>query len=179
VLVNCGGTGVSRSALETTYDDWRQVVATDLDGPFLCAQAGARQMVEQGSGGRIVNVTSVHEHVPRAGSSAYCSAKAALGMMTKALALELAEHGILVNSVAPGEIATDMTGMKTEEAYDTDRPGNPVGRAGHVNEVASVIGFLASPRSSYVTGSSFTVDGGLMLMAAHGHDLSAEEWRDV
>src|SRR5215218_3163274 len=121
VLVNCGGVGLSASALDMSYDDWRRVVATDLDGPFLCAQAAARHMVEQRSGGRIVNVTSVHEHVPRAGSAAYCSAKAALGMMTKVLALELAEHGILVNSVAPGEIATDMTGMKTEEAYDTDR----------------------------------------------------------
>ena len=177
VLVNCGGTGVSEPALDLSFDDWRQVVATDLDGPFLCAQRAARTMIGQGEGGRIVNVTSVHEHVPRLGASAYCSAKAGLGMLTKVLALELAEHGILVNSVAPGEIATEMTGAETEDAYAIERPGNPIGRPGHVNEVASVIGFLASPRSSYVTGASFTVDGGLMLMAAHGHDDAGKDWR--
>ena len=177
VLVNCGGTGISDLALDLGYDDWRAVLATDLDGPFLCAQAAARTMVRQGAGGRIINVTSVHEHVPRLGASAYCSAKAGLGMLTQVLSLELAEHGILVNSVAPGEIATEMTGKATEEAYDTERPGNPVGRAGHVNEVASVIAFLASPRSSYVTGSSFTVDGGLTQMAAHGHDSLDNSWR--
>jgi len=179
VLVNCGGTGVSEPALDLDYASWRQVLATDLDGAFLCAQAVARRMVAQGDGGRIVNVTSVHEHVPRRGASAYCAAKAGLGMLTKALALELGEHGILVNSVAPGEIATEMTGADTEDAYSRKRPGNPVGRAGHVNEVASVIAFLASPRSAYVTGSSFTVDGGLMLMAAHGHDQLDDSWRTV
>ena len=179
VLVNCGGTGVSEPAVDLEYKTWRQVVATDLDGPFLCAQRAARTMISQGEGGRIVNVTSVHEHVPRLGSSAYCSAKAGLGMLTKVLALELAEHRILVNSVAPGEIATEMTGADTEDAYATERPGNPVGRPGHVNEVASVIGFLASPRSSYVTGASFTVDGGLTLMAAHGHDEAGSGWRKL
>jgi NAD(P)-dependent dehydrogenase (short-subunit alcohol dehydrogenase family) len=179
VLVNNAGTGHSDPALELSYDRWREVLATDLDGPFLCAQRAARLMLEAGHGGRIVNVTSVHEHLPRAGSAAYCTAKAGLGMMTKVLALELAEHDILVNSVAPGEIATPMTGKQEQEAYGQERPGNPVGRAGHVNEVASVVAFLASPRSSYVTGSSYTVDGGLSLMAAHGHDLQQAGWRDV
>jgi NAD(P)-dependent dehydrogenase (short-subunit alcohol dehydrogenase family) len=153
------------------------VLATDLDGPFLCAQHAARRMVAQGTGGRIINVTSVHEHLPRLGAAAYCAAKAGLGMLTKVLALELAEHGITVNAVAPGEIATPMTGMDEAEAFDQQRPGNPVGRPGHVAEVASVIGFLASPRSSYVTGSSYVVDGGLSLMAAHGHDDADAGWR--
>jgi NAD(P)-dependent dehydrogenase (short-subunit alcohol dehydrogenase family) len=179
VLVNNGGTGHSTRALDLDYEKWRSVVATDLDGPFLCAQRAARRMIEQGDGGRIVNVTSVHEHVPRLGAAAYCSAKAGLGMLTKVLALELAEHGILVNSVGPGEIATPMTGIEESEAYHEERPGNPIGRPGHVNEVASVIAFLASPRSSYVTGSSFTVDGGLTLMAAHGHDEAGSGWREV
>ena len=177
VLVNVAGTGHMDTVLELPFDRWRRVLATDLDGPFLCAQAAARILVEAGRGGRIVNVTSVHEHLPRLGAAAYCSAKAGLGMLTKVLALELGEHGITVNSVAPGEIATEMTGMAESEAYHQERPGNPLGRPGHVAEVASLIAFLASPRSAYVTGSSLTVDGGLSLMAAHGHDQAGTDWR--
>ena len=179
VLVNVAGTGHSDRVLDLAPDQWRHVLATDLDGPFLCSQAAARRMAGAGQGGRIINVTSVHEHVPRLGAAAYCAAKAGLGMLTKVLALELAEHGITVNSVAPGEIATPMTGMDEAQAYAEERPGNPLGRPGHVNEVASVIGFLASPRAAYVTGSTYTVDGGLSMMAAHGHDQSSAEWRRV
>ena len=178
VLVNNAGTGHMDPVLELSAQTWRHVLATDLDGPFQCAQRAARRMIADGNGGRIVNVTSVHEHVPRYGAAAYCTAKAALGMATKCLALELAEHGVLVSAVAPGEIATPMTGADESEAFGRERPGNPVGRVGHVHEVASVIGFLASPRSSYLTGSSITVDGGLTLMAAHGHD-EATDWRSV
>lgn len=177
VLVNVAGTGTSTPALELDLADWNRVLATDLTGPFLCARHAARRMVEQGQGGRIINVTSVHEHVPRLGSAAYCAAKAGLGMLTNVLALELGEHGITVNAVAPGEIATEMTGQDEEDAWRTSRPGNPLGRPGHVNEVASVIGFLASPRATYVTGSSYAVDGGLMLMSAHGHDDADPSWR--
>jgi hypothetical protein len=179
VLVNMAGTGHSDKVLDLSYDRWRQVLATDLDGPFLCAQRAARRMAAAGRGGRIINVTSVHEHVPRLGAAAYCTAKAGLGMLTKCLALELGRDGILVSSVGPGEISTPMTGMDESEAFSEERPGNPVGRPGHVNEVASVIAFLASPRSSYVTGTSITVDGGLTLMAAHGHDMADESWREV
>lgn len=179
VLVNNAGTGQSEPALDLTYDRWRQLIATDLDGPFLCAQRAAQLMVKGGQGGRIVNVTSVHEHLPRAGSAAYCAAKSALGMLTRVMSLEVGEHGITVNSVAPGEIATPMTGKPEESAYHVERSGNPLGRPGHVNEVASVIAFLASPRSSYVTGTSFTVDGGLSNMAAHGHDSADPAWREV
>jgi len=179
VLVNVAGTGHSQRVTDLPYDTWREVLATDLDGPFLCAQQAARRMIEAGAGGRIINVTSVHEHLPRLGAAAYCSAKAGLGMLTKVLALELGEHAITVNSVAPGEISTPMTGMDESDAYHEDRPGNPLGRPGHVTEVASLIGFLASPRSAYVTGASLTVDGGLSLMAAHGHDDAAGSWREI
>src|SRR5215212_4924845 len=179
VLVNNAGTGHSDQVLDLSYRTWRDVLATDLDGPFLCAQRAARCMVDAGTGGRIINVTSVHEHVPRVGSAAYCAAKSGLGMLTQVMALELGRRDILVTSVAPGEISTPMTGMDESEAYHEERPGNPLGRPGHVNEVASVIAFLASPRSSYVTGTSITVDGGLMLMAAHGHDMAGAGWREV
>jgi NAD(P)-dependent dehydrogenase (short-subunit alcohol dehydrogenase family) len=178
VLVNNAGTGHSTPVLDLDLETWRGVIATDLDGPFLNAQVAARHMKEHRQGGRIINITSVHEHVPRYGATAYCVAKAGLGMLTKCLALELAEHGILVSSVAPGEIATPMTGMEEQEAYGEERPGNPIGRPGHVNEVASAVGFLASPRSAYVTGTSIVVDGGLTLMAAHGHD-EARKWRSA
>lgn len=179
VLVNVAGTGHSSRVLDTDLETWRHVLATDLDGPFLTCRAAARHMVAGGHPGRIVNVTSVHEHLPRLGAAAYCAAKAGLGALTEVLALELGEHGITVNSVAPGEISTEMTGMATEEAYHRSRPGNPLGRPGHVNEVASVVAFLASPRAAYVTGSSYVVDGGLSLMAAHGHDQAGEEWREI
>jgi len=179
VLVNVAGTGHMDPVLDLSLERWREVLATDLDGPFLCAQRAARRMIADGHGGRIVNVTSVHEHLPRYGAAAYCSAKAGLGMLTKVLALELGQHDITVNAVAPGEIATPMTGMEEQQAYHQDRPGNPTGRPGHVAEVASLIGFLASPRAAYVTGSSYAVDGGLSLMAAHGHDGLDTSWRDV
>jgi NAD(P)-dependent dehydrogenase (short-subunit alcohol dehydrogenase family) len=179
VLVNNAGTGESAPAVAMSYESWRHVLATDLDGPFLCAQRAARLLVEGGHGGRIINVTSVHEHVPRVGSAAYCAAKAGLGMLTKVMALELAQHAITVNSVAPGEIATPMTGLDPADAYFEERPGNPLGRPGHVNEVASVIGFLASPRSAYVTAASYVVDGGLTSMAAAGHDAADPSWRQV
>lgn len=178
VLVNNAGTGSSGTVLDTDLDTWRTVVATDLDGAFVCAQRAGRTMVEQGQGGRIIFVTSVHEHVPRRGAAAYCAAKAGLGMFAKVLALELADHAITVNSVAPGEVATEMTGQAEADAWHARRPGNPLGHPGHVVEIASVIGFLASPRASYVTGASYAVDGGLMLMAAHGHDNAGDDWRN-
>ncbi len=166
VLVNNAGTGSASPFLEHAWDEWRQVLAVDLDGPFLCAQRAARRMVERGSGGRIVNVTSVHEHVPLQGASAYCAAKGGLGLLTKVMALELAEHGIAVNAVAPGEISTPMTGQHDVDPASQDRPGIPFGRPGAASEIAAAISFLAGPDASYVTGTSFVVDGGLLLMAA-------------
>src|SRR4051812_7060845 len=111
VLVNVAGTGHTTPLLDLDLATWREVLATDLDGAFLCLQRAARRMVAAGRGGRIVNITSVHEHQPRVGAAAYCAAKGGLGLLTRVAALELAEHGITVNSVAPGEIATQMTGQ--------------------------------------------------------------------
>jgi len=166
VLVNNAGVGSSESFLELPLEEWQRVLDVDLTGAFVTAQAAARRMVSAGNGGRIVNVTSVHEHVPLPGSSAYCAAKGGLGLLTKVMALELAEHGITVNAIAPGEIATPMTGAHERLPESIERPRIPLGRPGHAREIASAIAYLASPEASYVTGSSFVVDGGLLLMAA-------------
>lgn len=172
VFVNNAGGGHSAPFLEHGADAWQHVLAVDLTGAFLCMQAAARRMVQRGAG-RIIAVTSVHEHVPLAGSVGYCAAKGGLGLVVKVAALELAEHGITVNAVAPGEISTKMTGQQDQDPADNPRPGIPLGRPGHAAEIAHAIRWLASPEASYVTGESFVVDGGLLLMAAQANSMLA------
>jgi NAD(P)-dependent dehydrogenase (short-subunit alcohol dehydrogenase family) len=174
VLVNNAGTGHSTPFLELDLETFRNVVDVDLVAPFLCAQRAARRMVEQRRGGRIVNITSVHEHVPLEGSSAYCAAKGGLGLLTKVMALELAEHGITVNAVAPGEIATRMTGQEDEDPRANDRPGIPAGRPGHAREIAAAVAFLASEDAGYATGQSFVIDGGMLLMGAMANQIAQD-----
>lgn len=166
VLVNNAGTGASSPVLEQGFDDWREVLAVDLDAPFLCAQRAARRMVAEGVQGSIVNVTSVHEHVPLPGSAAYCAAKGGLGLLTKVMALELAEHGIRVNAIAPGEISTPMTGQHNVDPAEQERPGIPWKRPGDAHEIARAVVFLAGDDATYITGVSLVADGGLLLMAA-------------
>ncbi|HVV22838.1 MAG TPA: SDR family oxidoreductase, partial [Pseudonocardiaceae bacterium] len=159
ILVNCSGTGSQELAVDMDFQTWRRVLSVDLDGVFVCSQRAAKHMIAAGRGGRIITITSVHEHAPRVGSAPYCAAKGGAGMLTQVLALELAEHGITVNSVAPGEIATPMTGQ-TDVAPDTrSRPGIPLGRPGHAKEIAAAVAFLATPAAAYVTGASLVVDG--------------------
>jgi NAD(P)-dependent dehydrogenase (short-subunit alcohol dehydrogenase family) len=166
VLVNNAGMGAGSPFVDMAYDDWRRVLDLDLDGAFLCSQRAARRMIESGHGGRIVNITSVHEHVPLRENAAYVAAKHGLGGLTKVMALELAPYGITVNAVAPGQVNTPMTGADDVPPEGVDRPAVPLRRPGHAREIAEVVAFLASPGASYMTGSSLVVDGGLTLMSA-------------
>lgn len=164
MLVNNAGAGIEGSVLELSFEDWRSTFSIVLDGAFLCSQRAARQMVKQGRGGRIVNITSVHEHTPLPNSSAYTASKHGLGGLTKSFALELAPHGILVNSVAPGMVATPINHMREEDAWRIKQPAIPLGRPGHVDEIAGLVAWLGSPSAAYTTGQSLIVDGGFMLV---------------
>jgi NAD(P)-dependent dehydrogenase (short-subunit alcohol dehydrogenase family) len=163
VFVNNAGGAHAAPVLELTLDDWRKTLDLDLTGAFLCLQRAARRMVEQGRGGRLVGITSIHEHLPLRGSAAYCAAKGGLGMLMKSLALELGEHGITANAVAPGEIATKMTGQEDQDPRAEHRD-LPVPRPGHAREIAGMVAFLSSPEGAYTTGQSLIVDGGMYLM---------------
>ena len=174
VLVNNAGRGSSTPALEISLDEWQRVLDISLTGAFLASKEAGRRMVAAGRGGRIVNVTSVHEHVPLEGAAPYCAAKGGLGMLTKVLALELARHGITVNSVAPGEIATPMTGNEDVDPRTVERPGIPAGRPGDAREIAATVAFLASPEAAYLTGQSIVVNGGMTLMAAVANQIAME-----
>ena len=165
-LVNCAGANHRAALLDDTAGGFRHALEVNLVGPVLCAQAAARLMVAAGAGGRIVNVTSVHEHAPLRWAAAYSAAKAGLGMAGRVLALELAPHGITVNAVAPGHIATPMTGKDGVDPRTVALPAIPVGRPGGPDEVAALIAHVVSAEAAYATGASFLVDGGLLLTSA-------------
>ena len=168
-FVNNAGGAPPQPFLELPLDDWRQALEVNLTGAFVCGQRAAGLMVGAGRGGSIVNVTSVHEHIPLRGAAPYCASKGGLGLLTKVMAIELAEHGITVNSVAPGEIATEMTGNEDVDPATVERPLIPLGRPGHAEEIAATVAFLVSPGARYTTGASFIVDGGLTLMGAQAN----------
>jgi NAD(P)-dependent dehydrogenase (short-subunit alcohol dehydrogenase family) len=160
VLVNNAGVQEETPFLELELDTWRTQLAVNLDGAFLMARAACRRMAERG-GGVVVNVTSVHEHQPRPGYAAYCSAKAGLGMLTKVIARELADRGIRAVAVAPGAIDTAMQGDQTPQERAEQEEGIPAGRLGQPEEVADLVAFLASPAAGYVSGTTVVVDGAL------------------
>ena len=168
-FVNNAGGAPPQPFLELPLEAWREALELNLTGAFVCGQRAAKLMVDAGRGGSIVNVTSVHEHIPLRDASPYCAAKGGLGLLTKVMALELAEHGITVNSVAPGEIATEMTGNEDVDPATVERPLIPLGRPGHAEEIAATVAFLVSPGGRYATGGSFVVDGGLVLMGAQAN----------
>jgi glucose 1-dehydrogenase len=155
VLVNNAGVTSAKPALELTAEDFDRIFTIDVRGAFLLARAAALVMKENG-GGAIVNITSVHEHIPRPGFALYAAGKAALGMLTRGLALELAGDGIRVNAVAPGAIATE----RNEEAEALVRE-IPLGRAGEPGEVAALVSYLAGDEARYVSGASFLIDGAM------------------
>ena len=164
VLVNNAGVNRRATVLEETIEGFDRTLAVNLVGPWACAQAAARHMIDGGRGGRIVNVTSVLAFVALDGGGAYGAAKAGLELLTKVLALELAPHAIKVNAVAPGHTATPMNyGPDDLQAATIERPVIPAARAAAPDEIAAAIAFLASPAASYATGASLLVDGGLLL----------------
>jgi NAD(P)-dependent dehydrogenase (short-subunit alcohol dehydrogenase family) len=180
VFVNNAGTGTQTPFLDLTLDQRNQVLDTDLTGAFVCLQRAARAMVAAGRGGRLIAVTSVHGHQPMVGSSAYDAAKHGLEGLIKNLALELGGSGISAVSVAPGEIATPMTGQTDEDPHQADRPGIPLGRPGDAREVAALIAFLASPEAAYISGASIVIDGGMLQMGPQaGAAIESHDWRSL
>jgi glucose 1-dehydrogenase len=164
VLVNNAGVERSMPFLDIDEATWDLMLDVDLKGAFLCAQACARVMKDKGRGGSIVNISSIHEDVAFPGYTPYCAAKGGLRMVMRNAALELAAYQIRVNNVAPGAIATPINAktLNDPEKVATLQKIVPLMRMGRPEEVAEVALFLASDASSYVTGSTYYVDGGMV-----------------
>lgn len=163
VAVNNAGIEIKHGFLETTDEEWNRVLGVNLYGSFAVSQAAAREMVKQGGGGRLIYMSSVHEDIPFPGYTSYCASKGAIRMMMRNLCIELAPHGITVNNIAPGAIATPINQSVLDDptAFKNAVSEIPLGRFGKPDEVASVAVFLASDEAAYVTGSTYYVDGGL------------------
>jgi glucose 1-dehydrogenase len=164
IMVNNAGVEREHPFLEMPLDVWNWVIAVNLTGPWLCSQAAARQMVSQGNGGRIINISSVHEDLPMPTNAPYCASKGGLRMMMRTIAVELAPHKITVNNIGPGAIKTDMD---TPTLNDPSKRATllaeiPLGRVGEPNEVAGLAVYLASDEAAYVTGSTYFIDGGML-----------------
>ena len=169
VLVNNAGIQKEIPIEETTLDDWYKIIAVDLTGPFVCSREAIKHMEKQQnppSGGYcIINISSVHQTIPKPHFVPYATSKAGIEMMTKTMALELAKKNIRANLVAPGAIDTDMnkTLRDNKEVLEKVLKQIPINRIGNPEEVANVVEFLASEKASYITGTTIYVDGGMTL----------------
>ena len=166
VLLDCAGVSQTASFLDLDPDEWNRVVGVNLTGMFHLGQAAAQQMVRQGSGGSIINVTSQLAEVARPERAAYVASKGGGRSLTQAMALELAPHGIRVNAIAPGPT---LTGLTRSSYADPERRRAtiaqiPLGRLGEPEDIVGAILFLASDGSRWVTGSTVTVDGGYLVL---------------
>lgn len=164
ILVNNAGIEESHPVVEMPLDVWERIVRVNLTGAFLCSRAAARQMVSQQRGGRIINISSVHEDLAMPNNSAYCASKGGVRMFMRTLALELAQHGITVNDIGPGAIATRINRDVRKDPEDRKELLDeiPLKRIGDPDEVAGLACYLASKAAAYVTAATFFIDGGLM-----------------
>ena len=164
VMVNNAGVETRTSVLDTTPEQYDKVLDVNLRGVFFATQYAAKQMIAQGGGGRIINISSVHEDWPMPGNTPYCLAKGGVRMLTRTAALELAPHGITMVNVGPGAVATPINDstMNDPELLAKLNAAIPLGRMARPEEVAKVVGFLASDGASYITATTIFADGGIM-----------------
>ena len=164
ILVNNAGMETRTSTLDTTEHQFDMVIAIDLKSAFFGVQLAAKQMIKQGGGGRIINISSIHEDWPMPGNSPYCAAKGGVRMLTRTAGVELAPHGITVVGVAPGAVHTPIDEVTLSDPKEKAKLESaiPLGRVAEPQEIANLVAFLASDRASYGTAATYTVDGGMM-----------------
>lgn len=167
IFVNNAGLEYKYPFVDYPFDKWQKVISVDLTGPFLCAQAAAKAMIQQGSGGRIVNISSIHEDLPMITNAPYCAAKGGLRMLMRTIAVELAPHKITVNNIAPGAIFTPIDAdVEANPKIEAELMAEiPLRRWGKPEEVADLAIFIASDAAGYCTGSTFFIDGGMIRQA--------------
>ncbi|MGH2470008.1 MAG: glucose 1-dehydrogenase, partial [Chloroflexota bacterium] len=159
VMVNNAGIEHQLPFVDTALDVFRETIAVNLEGVWLGCQAAAKQMIAQGSGGRVINISSIHEEVTMPGNAAYCASKGGVMMLMRTIAVELAPHHITVNNIAPGAVRTpiDAATMANPSKLAALLHEIPLGRMGEPAEIARLAAFLASDDAAYVTGSTYFI----------------------